>query len=214
FLSDGVIVTTAGYSEGREEQRARPVGTQPNYPIAVLVNGNSASASEIVAGALKNHDRAVVIGQTTFGKGTVQLVFPNITPDGAALKLTIAQYLTPGDMSIQGVGVAPDIELDPMTADPLEMDLFKSESALRERDLSKSLTAQFNRSQERPMYRLRFHLPESERAEIRERGGDVEDVFRLDAPIRIARDLLARMEFGQPCSKQLEAVKDVIASLQ
>ena len=69
-------------------------------------NGSSASASEIVAGALKNHDRAVIVGQTTFGKGTVQLVFPRITPDNAALKLTIAQYLTPGDISIQGVGVA------------------------------------------------------------------------------------------------------------
>lgn len=214
FLSDGVIVTTAGHSEGREEQRARPVGTQPTYPVVVLVNGNSASASEIVAGALKNQDRAMVVGQTTFGKGTVQLVFPNITPDQAALKLTIAQYLTPGDMSIQGVGVAPDIELDPMTADPLEMDLFKSESALRERDLSKSLTAQFNRSQERAMYRLRFNLPESERAEIRERGGDVEDEFRVDTPIRIARDLAGQLESGQPRTKQLEAVRDVVARLQ
>src|SRR5690606_19873707 len=102
----------------------------------------------------------------------------------------------------------------PMTADPLEMDLFKGESALRERDLSKSLTAQFNRSQERPMYRLRFNLPESERAEIRERGGDVEDFFRVDAPIRIARDLLAQLEAAQPRSKQLEAVRDVIAGLQ
>ena len=57
----------------------------------------------------------------------MQLVFPRITPDGAALKLTIAQYLTPGDVSIQGVGVTPDVELDPMTADPLEMDLFSAE---------------------------------------------------------------------------------------
>lgn len=214
FLSDGVIVTTAGHSEGREEQRARPVGTQPNYPIVVLVNGNSASASEIVAGALKNQDRAIVVGQTTFGKGTVQLVFPNITPDQAALKLTIAQYLTPGDMSIQGVGVAPDIELDPMTADPLEMDLFKSESALRERDLSKSLTAQFNRSQERAMYRLRFNLPESERAEIRERGGDVEDEFRVDTPIRVSRELVSQLEVGQPRTKQLESVRELITRLQ
>ncbi len=214
FLSDGVIVTTAGYSEGREEQRARPVGTQPNYPIVVLVNGNSASASEIVAGALKNHDRAIVVGQTSFGKGTVQLVFPNITPEQAALKLTIAQYLTPGDMSIQGVGVAPDIELDPMTADPLEMDLFKNESALRERDLSKSLTAQFNRSQERAMYRLRFNLPESERAEIRERGGDVEDEFRVDTPIRVARELVSHVEAGQPRTKQLESAREVVDRLQ
>ena len=65
---------------------------------------------------VKNLDRAVIIGQTTFGKGSVQLVFADVTPEKAALKLTIAQYLTPGDISIQGVGVTPDIELDPRPA--------------------------------------------------------------------------------------------------
>ena len=139
FLQRGAIVTTVGGSEGREEKRAKRLGTEPNYPIVVLVNGSSASASEIVAGALKNHDRAVLVGQTTFGKGSVQLVFSRIA-GGAALKLTIAQYLTPGGISIQGVGVTPDIELDPMTADNLEMDLFRSETRLSERDLSKSLS--------------------------------------------------------------------------
>ncbi len=98
--------------------------TEPDYPIALLVSGTSASASEIVAGAMKNHDRAVIIGETSFGKGSVQLVFSDL-PDKAALKLTIAQYLTePGDVSIQEIGVTPDIELGiPMTVDPLEMDL-------------------------------------------------------------------------------------------
>ncbi len=171
FLDKGVIVSTVGASEGRDEKRAEARGTEPDYPIAVLVNGASASASEIVAGALKNQNRAVVVGQSTFGKGTVQLVFPRITPDGAALKLTIAQYLTPGDMSIQGVGVAPDIELDPMTADMLEMDLYRSDHALRERDLSKSLAHNGERPHERPTYKLRYNLPESERAKIREMGG-------------------------------------------
>ncbi len=213
FLSDGVIVATAGYSEGREEQRAREPGTQPNYPIAVLVNGSSASASEIVAGALKNQDRAIVIGQTTFGKGSVQLVFPNITPEGAALKLTIAQYLTPGDVSIQGVGVAPDVELDPMTADTLEMDLYKNEGDLRERDLSQSLVAQATRSQDRPMYRLRYNLPSKEREEIRDRGADLEDEFQLDVPIRMARDLVAHLS-SAPRSKQLEALKDAVGKLE
>ena len=94
FLADGPIVATVGNpSEGREEKVAHGDGTEPNYPLAVLVNGSSASASEIVAGALKNHDRAVIIGETTFGKGSVQLVFTDL-PDKAALKLTIAQYLT------------------------------------------------------------------------------------------------------------------------
>ncbi|HEY8943184.1 MAG TPA: MXAN_5808 family serine peptidase, partial [Polyangiaceae bacterium] len=189
FLDEGVIVSTAGTAEGRDEKRAVKRGTEPNYPIVVLVNESSASASEIVAGALKNHDRAVIVGQTTFGKGTVQLVFPRVTPENAALKLTIAQYLTPGDVSIQGVGVAPDVELDPMTADNLEMDLFRSERSFRERDLSKSLTGTARRSNEQPFFRLRYNLPESERAAIRERGGDMDDEFQMDFAIKVARDL-------------------------
>ncbi len=95
FIADGVIVSTVGAAEGREEKRAKGPGTEPPYPLVVLVNGSSASASEIVAGALKNQDRAVIVGQQTFGKGSVQLVFPDVTSEKAALKLTIAQYLTP-----------------------------------------------------------------------------------------------------------------------
>jgi carboxyl-terminal processing protease len=213
FIAEGVLVSTAGGIEGREEKRATRRGTEPSYPIVVLTSGSSASASEIVAGALKNLDRAVIIGQTTFGKGTVQLVFPRITPDGAALKLTIAQYLTPGDVSIQGVGVAPDIELDPMTADTLEMDLFRSDSALRERDLSKSLSTQAKRSSDRAFYKLRYNLPESERAKIRELGGDVEDEFQLDFPVRIARDLVARLPMAAR-SEQLKSAKPFLEKAQ
>jgi carboxyl-terminal processing protease len=213
FLDDGVIVSTVGNAEGREEKRATRRGTEPGYPIVVLTSGSSASASEIVAGALKNHDRAVIIGQTTFGKGTVQLVFPNVTPDHAALKLTIAQYLTPGDVSIQGVGVAPDIELDPMTADTLEMDLFRSERSIRERDLTKSLAGTAQRSSDQPFFRLRYNLPERERAKIRERGADVDDDFELDVPIRIARDLAGRLAAGKR-SDQLRAARPFLDKLQ
>jgi carboxyl-terminal processing protease len=191
FLQRGAIVTTVGGTEGREEKRAKRLGTEPNYPIVMLVNGSSASASEIVAGALKNHDRAVLVGQTTFGKGSVQLVFSRVA-GGAALKLTIAQYLTPGGISIQGVGVTPDIELDPMTVDNLEMDLFRSESRLSERDLSKSLSNGAVRPDERPWVTLRFNLPESEREELRDLGNDVDD-FRLDFPVRFARDLVTQL---------------------
>jgi len=214
FLDEGVIVSTVGTAEGREEKRATRHGTEPNYPIAVLVNGSSASASEIVAGALKNLDRAVIVGQTTFGKGSVQLVFPNVTPEHAALKLTIAQYLTPGDISIQGVGVAPDVELDPMTADTLEMDLYRSERGLRERDLTKSLTGAAKHPTEQSFFRMRFNLPETERAKIRERGGDVDqDEFELDTPIKIARDLATKMAPGKRL-EQLRAVKSVLEKLQ
>ena len=82
--------------------------------MIVLLNGGSASASEIVAGALKNHDRAVVVGDRTFGKGSVQVIYE--LSDGSALKLTIAKYLTPGDISIQSVGITPDMQLLPVLA--------------------------------------------------------------------------------------------------
>jgi len=192
FLERGVIVATVGHSEGRDQKEATRRGTEPSYPIVVLTNGASASASEIVAGALKNLDRAVVVGQRTFGKGTVQLVFPQITPDGAALKLTIAEYLTPGDYSIQGVGVTPDVELDPMTVDPLEMDLFRSDG-FGERDLSQSLDTSARRAREVPFFKLRYNLPEPERLAIIDRGDDIDDDFELDFPVRFARDLVAKL---------------------
>lgn len=213
FLEQGTVVATVGASEGREEKRATARGTEPNYPIVALVNSSSASASEIVAGALKNLDRTVIVGQTTFGKGSVQLVFPRITPDGAALKLTIAQYLTPGDVSIQGVGVAPDIELDPMTADSVEMDLFSEESPLRERDLSKSLSSGAKRSSDRPFYKLRYNLPEAERAKMRELGGDIEDEFTLDYPIAFARDFVQKIPAGKRMD-QLRSGKSFLDKVQ
>lgn len=212
FLEEGTIYATVGASEGRHEQRATRPGTQPNYPIVVLVDGGSASASEIVAGALKNNDRAVVLGQTTFGKGSVQLVFNNL-PGNAALKLTIAQYLTPGDISIQGVGVTPDIALDPMTVDMLQMDLFQDEGNIKERDLRQTLGAGGIRVQAPPTYTLKYALPESVRAEIRERGTTLDDEFVVDGPLRIARELAHALKPGSR-KKQLESLFAVVEALQ
>src|SRR5580704_777380 len=198
FIADGPIVATVGNpSEGREEKVAHQDGTEPNYPIVLLVNGSSASASEIVAGAMKNHDRAVIVGETSFGKGSVQLVF-NDLPDKAALKLTIAQYLTePGDISIQGVGVTPDVELDPMTVDPLEMNLTAKDSGLKERDLSRALSNVRAKDGGRPIEVLRYDLPIKERLEQRERGGDLDDVFTADFPIQFARGFVAHVQSGK-----------------
>lgn len=212
FLERGVIVSTVGGSEGRKEEQATRRGTEPDYPIVVLINGSSASASEIVSGALKNHDRAVLVGQTTFGKGSVQLVFSSVA-EGAALKLTIAQYLTPGDISIQGVGVTPDIELDPMTANLLEMDLFTSERPLRERDLDKSLTYSALKNTDRPGMQLRYNLPEEERKELWDLGGDIDDSFRLDFPIRLARDLVGVLPRGNR-KEQLASSQEFLAQVQ
>jgi carboxyl-terminal processing protease len=108
FLTSGVIVSTLGRNaKNNERSMAHADGTEPDYPLVVLVNGNTASASEIVAGALQDHRRAVVVGERSFGKGSVQTLFG--LDDGAGLKLTIARYFTPSGRSIQDTGVVPDV---------------------------------------------------------------------------------------------------------
>jgi carboxyl-terminal processing protease len=108
FLSSGVIVTTAGRNRRNvETERAHEKDTEPPYPIIVLVNKGTASASEIVAGALQDHQRAVIMGTTTFGKGSVQTIIE--LEDGSGLKLTVARYYTPKNRSIQERGIVPDV---------------------------------------------------------------------------------------------------------
>jgi len=192
FLETGTIVTTESTDpEQRDEKMARREGTEPNYPMIVLVNGGSASASEIVAGALKNHDRALIVGQTTFGKGSVQVLYDY--DDGSALKLTIAPYLTPGDVPIQGVGITPDIEIEPMTVDREEMDLTVDQQYLRESDLSSHLTNDSAESGEQAALTLRYYLPSETRLALREAGPDAEEnVDEDEFLLRFSRMLLAR----------------------
>lgn len=138
FIDSGTIVTTAG--RGREKldvNNANASGTEPRYPIAILINSGSASAAEIMAGALRNHGRALLIGDTTFGKGSVQTLQPIV--GGGALKYTSAQYLTPGDISIQAVGVAPDVSFVPYVVDQKDMDIVPSDARFSEADLEHHL---------------------------------------------------------------------------
>ncbi|ABC80445.1 S41 family peptidase [Anaeromyxobacter dehalogenans] len=108
FLAEGIIVSTEGRDRREVEvQRARPKGTEPGYPMIVLVNRGTASASEIVAGALQDNGRAVVMGTQTYGKGSVQTIVE--LEDGSGLKLTVARYYTPRHRSIQELGISPDV---------------------------------------------------------------------------------------------------------
>jgi carboxyl-terminal processing protease len=114
FLNEGIIV----YTKGRQEDQnniytAHNSGEKRIYPLVVLVNEGSASASEIVAGAIQAHKRGIIVGTRTFGKGSVQTIIP--LPDGAGLRMTTAKYYTPDNRSIQALGITPDVEV-PLTA--------------------------------------------------------------------------------------------------
>jgi carboxyl-terminal processing protease len=112
FVESGLIVSMEGR---REDQKmkfyAHPQGTIARYPLIVLVNGGSASASEIVAGAIQDHGRGILVGTQTFGKGSVQTIFP--MKDGSGLRLTTARYFTPNGRSIQAKGILPDVIVKP-----------------------------------------------------------------------------------------------------
>jgi carboxyl-terminal processing protease len=111
FLDEGVIVSVKGRDSANDAVfSAHREGTLPDMPMVVLVNGGSASASEIVAGALRDLNKAILVGTKTFGKGSVQTIIP--MGDGSGLKLTTAKYFTPNGTSIHDVGITPDIVVE------------------------------------------------------------------------------------------------------
>ncbi len=129
FVTSGKIVYTEGrLEESRMTLRSNADDVLDSAPIAVLVNGGSASASEIVAGALQDHGRGLVLGTSTFGKGSVQSILE--LGDGSGLKLTTARYFTPSGTSIQAQGIHPDIVVEPAEIKPLERQKGISEASL------------------------------------------------------------------------------------
>lgn len=211
FLDSGVIVTTVGEgNKVRESKTARWAGTERDLPLIVLVNGGSASASEIVAGAVKNLDRGLVMGSTTFGKGSVQTLLN--FKDNSALKLTIAQYLTPGDISIQSIGITPDVDLAPMVVGKDYVDLFPDSGGTREKDLDKHLDDARAQSG-KPEVTL-HHLEEPPKEDEDGEPRDISDKFKIDYEIDIARRILAGAQ-GQARSRKalLRAAEGVFASV-
>ena len=207
FIPQGALVTTITNNE-QEDRNATQQETDTHSPIVVLINQHSASGSEIVAGAIKNLNRGLVLGQTTFGKGSIQLLF-NKESDNSRLKLTIAEYLTSGNQPIQSVGVTPDIELFPMFV-PKKIKTFRdrvfllnTKHSFREKDLFSSLTSEHHvqstaiSGQLRYLYTppkslLTLDTPESEIPSFVPTPIDAED-FVEDYEIKLARALAHKM---------------------
>ena len=175
FLKSGMIVSTRGRIKAMDtSSSAKNDGDEPTCPIVVLINEGSASASEIVAGALQDNGRALILGTRSFGKGSVQTLIP--LEDGAALKLTTAKYYTPSGRSIQAEGIAPDITLKYAKA---AEETAEGDESLREQDLKGHIKSAKENGQKPPEETA---VPPKKEAE--------EAAFVQDNQIKAAADIL------------------------
>ncbi len=205
FLSKGdIVITEAARHVVLRVRKATPETTLFRRPIIVLVNRGSASAAEIVAGALKNQGRALVMGETTYGKGTVQMLFEN--DDGSALKMTVAQYLTPGSVSIQGVGVVPDVMTNAVLLRKDWTRMFGHEADARRRAKRKDLLPARSQHPQRPKVQLNYLSPENDKSKKNQPARYSVSENAADPPVvELARQLLAR--YGGPPVSMLRAAK-------
>jgi carboxyl-terminal processing protease len=182
FLAEGVIVSTrARGGKLLREHRASAAGTRPDWPIVVLIDGYTASAAEIVAGALRDHKRAVIVGTRSFGKGSVQNVIE--LPDRSAIKLTTALYYTPSGRSIQAEGIEPDVRIEQLDPQALARARIDSDQ-LREESLAQHLQSQ------RGAQPAVVPVDRGARAAVQTAGRRSNDPFADDFQARMAHQVL------------------------
>jgi carboxyl-terminal processing protease len=194
FLDSGLIVYTEGRIESQKQKYfAQKNGSWLDFPIVVLVNGGSASASEIVAGALQDHKRAVILGTKTFGKGSVQTILP--LDDNSALRLTTARYFTPKGRSIQALGIVPDIVVDTAPAQDSKPE-DRKRSGIREENLPGHLQNQQKAPDQEPEQGTKENLFPST-------GPTGDETIDKDQQLKRALDLLKSWDvFKQVVQKQ------------
>jgi len=188
FVEEGVIVSQKGKSKAENiSYKAHKEKTDKTTPIVVLVNGGSASASEIVAGALQDFNRSIVVGEKTFGKGSVQIVMP--IGNKEALKLTVARYYLPSGRTIQAVGVTPDIIIHSGEIAQKEDPMF-----LKERDLKKHLESELEKIEPKKSDKSSLKADTNVTSENNETKVDetiiTEDQLYKDAQLKSAVDIL------------------------
>jgi carboxyl-terminal processing protease len=214
FIDEGTIVVTVGANRtDRRPSYARGWRTDTQVPMVVLINQGSASASEIVSGALKYRRRAMLVGSPTFGKGSVQQVFDIV--GGSALKLSIAQYLLPGERSIQSVGVTPDLLLKPVELPSEDKDREVKFEAFhnggKEKDLERSFSEWASQAEE-PLFKLAY-LKEREAEDAREvmelTNEEKANRARGDFAVQIAKRILLAAE-GSSRQAVLETAAEVV----
>ena len=189
FLDEGKILSIKGRnSKNTKVFNASASSEKRTYPLVVLINAGSASASEIVAGALQDHKRALILGTTSFGKGSVQTV--ETLRDGSGLKLTIARYYTPNGRSIQAKGIEPDIFLKHRVLDPAESS-GKEDGLLKEKDLENHLEAEPNKSRDEEEDNEKKKQEKSRMQEVEFRVGPLKpEALQSDNQVMRALELL------------------------